>query len=139
LQSREGDFDAGNQTKACQEEVKRFLKEIMLQRSCWQREIEKSALEANAPVDRLAGFVLCVPPTPPACVNADEPFRSDAGVKACQEDVARFVNNVFAYRACLQREIARSVLETNKMLDLAKCGWASKHRCQEGDLKKLKK
>jgi hypothetical protein len=62
-------------------------------------------------------------------VSSDEAYNDDARIKACQQEIDRFVTNVIAYRACLQHEIERAVLETNTVIDRFKCGMASKRRC----------
>jgi hypothetical protein len=84
------------------------------------------------------GFRFCSPPPAPACVGKDAAYRDENQTKACQDEVGRYVNSAFAYRACLQREIQRAVLETNMTIDRFKCGIASKHRCSDEELRKRK-
>jgi hypothetical protein len=84
------------------------------------------------------GFGFCWAPPPPACADKEEVYRDEAQTKACQAEVARFVNYAFVYRACLQREIQRAVLETNTTIGRFKCGMDAKHLCSDEELRKLK-
>jgi hypothetical protein len=81
------------------------------------------------------GFRFCSPPLPPACVLRDESYSDQQQTDACQQEVARFEKGAFAYRACLQREIERAVLETNTAIDRFKCGIASKHECKDKQIR----
>ncbi|MFT4096570.1 MAG: hypothetical protein QM651_05565 [Rhodoblastus sp.] len=65
-------------------------------------------------------FGYCAPPTPPSCVNA----MTDAGekkLKACEQDVERYVASVFAYRGCIAAETERAVREANATIRKMRC------------------
>ncbi|HMN71636.1 MAG TPA: hypothetical protein PKA55_07175 [Rhodoblastus sp.] len=65
-------------------------------------------------------FGYCAPPTPPSCVNA----VMDAGekkLKACEQDVERYVASVFAYRGCIAAETERAVREANATIRKMRC------------------
>lgn len=65
-------------------------------------------------------FGYCAPPTPPSCVNA----MTDAGekqLKACEQDVERYVASVFAYRGCIAAETERAVREANSTIRKMRC------------------
>jgi hypothetical protein len=93
------------------------------------------AVAARA-ADSAEGFRFCAAPVPPSCAERDQAYADPGQAKACEQDIARFVASAFAYRACLQREIQRAVLETNATIDRFKCGAAAKRRCSEEDLRK---
>lgn len=74
-----------------------------------------------APSSALAqapGFAFCIAPTPPACIDA---ARSKADKTACEDLVDRYVKTVFQYRACLDAETQRAVLQSNDALDRWRC------------------
>lgn len=65
-------------------------------------------------------FGYCAPPVPPSCVNR----VADAGekkLKACEEDVERYVASVFAYRGCIAAETERAVREANLTIRKMRC------------------
>ena len=65
-------------------------------------------------------FGYCAPPTPPSCVNE----MTDAGekkLKACEQDVERYVASVFAYRGCIATETERAVREANATIRKMRC------------------
>ncbi|MBL8590125.1 MAG: hypothetical protein JNK46_16445 [Methylobacteriaceae bacterium] len=76
-----------------------------------------------------SGFALCVAPSRPDCARRRDAPLSNAARKACEEDAARFVATVFAYRACLEAEISRAVREANETIAMARCGKASLTDC----------
>jgi hypothetical protein len=82
-----------------------------------------------SPPEPPAGFGFCSAPAPPLCADKDEAYDDAGGTKACEEAVARFRNSAFAYRACLEREIKRVVIEANATIDRFKCGLKAKRRC----------
>ena len=65
-------------------------------------------------------FGYCAPPTPPSCVNgvAD---ASEKKLKACEDDVERYVASVFAYRTCIAAETERAVREANATIRKMRC------------------
>ena len=75
------------------------------------------------------GFSFCASPFPPSCVDADSAYDSSARLKNCQDEISRYVASVLTYRACMQTETERAILETNTVVDRFKCGMAAKHRC----------
>lgn len=64
------------------------------------------------------GFNFCAAPTPPACIDA---ARTSEEKKSCDEFVRAYIAAVFDYRACLEKEMARAVLESNDALDRWRC------------------
>jgi hypothetical protein len=87
-----------------------------------------------SPSAPISGFDFCSAPHPPACADKDEVYGDKLQTKACQDAITHFIDEVFAYRACLQREIKRAVLETNTALDRFKCGLEAKRRCSKEEL-----
>ena len=92
-----------------------------------------AAAGASGPME---GFRFCAAPVAPECIAAERAYRDAAQTRACEQDVARFVASAFAYRACLQREVQRAVLETNETVDRFKCGVAAGRRCSDEDMRK---
>lgn len=65
-------------------------------------------------------FGYCAPPMPPSCVSA----VADAGekkLKACEQDVERYVASVFVYRGCIAAETERAVREANLTIRKMRC------------------
>jgi hypothetical protein len=77
------------------------------------------------------GFGFCAPPIPPRCVDLEATYVDVTRAGACQQEVARYVNNAFSYRSCLQREIEHAILKTNATIDRFKCGIGLKHQCRD--------
>ncbi len=69
-----------------------------------------------------AAFNFCSAPTVPKCIDK---AKSKAEKKRCEDDVKSYVGVVFQYRACLEAEIERAVLESNDALDRWRCRTSS--------------
>jgi hypothetical protein len=71
------------------------------------------ALAQSAPT----GFNFCAAPTPPPCIDDARTKEK----KNCDESVRAYIASVFDYRACLEKETARAVFESNDALDRWRC------------------
>ncbi|HMK88212.1 MAG TPA: hypothetical protein VK446_01060 [Methylocystis sp.] len=65
-----------------------------------------------------SGFNFCAPPTSPACI---EEARTADEKQACDEIMRAYVASVFEYRACLEAETTRAVLQSNDAIDRWRC------------------
>lgn len=75
------------------------------------------------------GLRYCAPPIKPGCVDVMDTYKSATSKMACQKEVERFVPTVFAYRACLNREMERAVLQTNETLQRFRCREKGGKKC----------
>lgn len=75
------------------------------------------------------GFDLCVTPRAPDCAQREEIRRSASARKLCEEETTRFIAQVFAYRTCLEGEMARAVRGANEALGMVRCGRSSPSDC----------
>lgn len=67
------------------------------------------------------GGAVCAVPTPPACARRPETYRTEATRLACEAQTSRHVQEVFAYRECLDGEATRAVRAVNEAIRLLKC------------------
>ena len=81
------------------------------------------------PVVDARGFNFCVTAVQPSCLKRPETFRSGAATRACQAETGRFVDAVFVYRDCLEREVRRAVREANDVAAQMRCKVAGKRNC----------
>jgi hypothetical protein len=58
-----------------------------------------------------------------------EAYSDDARIKACQDELSRYVATVAGYRTCLLQETQRAVLEMNLTIDRFKCSATAKRPC----------
>ncbi|HYA80399.1 MAG TPA: hypothetical protein VED87_05670 [Methylocystis sp.] len=65
-----------------------------------------------------SGFAFCVAPAPPACIDV---ARTKPERTACEKLVSVCVRSVYQYRACLEAETQRAVLQSNDALDRWRC------------------
>jgi hypothetical protein len=83
---------------------------------------------------RTPGFTLCFAPRPPACVNSPLIARETAVREACDRQITWHTDQIFAYRACLEKEIRRAVREVNDVAAIARCRKAGRSRCAASDV-----
>jgi hypothetical protein len=75
------------------------------------------------------GFVHCAPPLRPVCGSRPETFRDPTVAEACRLEISQYLETVFAYRACLDRETRRAVGEANDTAGEFRCRLAGRKRC----------
>lgn len=71
----------------------------------------------------------CKTPTTPLCARDKETYRGEASRKACEALVSRHVQEVFAYRECLDTEATRATRAVNEAIRLLKCRKPSLKGC----------
>ena len=76
------------------------------------------------------GLHYCPPPRQPSCTAIEATFASEAALAACSLQFNRYVDSVFFYRACLDRETKRAVAEANTASALFKCRTAGRRKCR---------
>jgi hypothetical protein len=83
---------------------------------------------ATSPVapQPMSGFNLCVPPTRPSCVFDPSSKPSPDG---CEREVTAYIQTVFRYRECLEKQSERAVRESNDVIDHWRCR-KSGERCR---------
>jgi hypothetical protein len=75
------------------------------------------------------GFNHCTTPLRPVCVSRLSVYLDPEAKSACQRQTNRYVDQVFAYRACLEREIRRAVREANETSDEIRCRSQGGRQC----------
>jgi hypothetical protein len=76
------------------------------QRCNWVPQPRVSPNELVAQDSLKIGFKqYCAPPLAPSCVDAEETYKKDDNVVACQKDIDNYISNVIKYRSCLSEEI----------------------------------
>ena len=63
----------------------------------------------------------CRLPATPLCPRDRETYRDEAARKACEALVSKHVQEVFAYRECLDTEATRATRAVNEAIRLLKC------------------
>jgi hypothetical protein len=63
----------------------------------------------------------CKQPVTPLCPRDKETYRGEAARKACEALVSMHVQEVFAYRECLETEATRATRAVNEAIRLLKC------------------
>lgn len=71
-------------------------------------------------VGTLGGFI-CVRPFSPACATRPETFKSPAAIGACQRDLEQFTAATYAYRDCMQAQLAQAIRAANEVIDRFRC------------------
>jgi hypothetical protein len=71
----------------------------------------------------------CKVPTTPICARDKETYRGEASRKACEALVSKHVQEVFAYRECLDTEATRATRAVNEAIRLLKCRKPSLKGC----------
>ena len=78
---------------------------------------------------RGAGFHYCAPPSQPFCAGEEATFSRETTLAACTRSFNRYIDSVFVYRACLEKETKRAVAEANDELAAFKCRAAGRRHC----------
>jgi hypothetical protein len=71
----------------------------------------------------------CKPPVTPLCPRDKETYRGEGSRKACEALVSQHVQEVFAYRECLETEATRATRAVNEAIRLLKCRKPSLKGC----------
>ena len=77
-----------------------------------------------------AGLHYCAPPHQPFCAGEEATYASEAALAACTQAYNHYVDSVFIYRSCLERETKRAVSEANEGLAGFKCRAAGRRNCR---------
>ena len=98
--------------------------------ACFSVLVAAAAVPARAQEPFVApGLRYCAPPIRPNCVDETETYKAAGKRDACQKDVERFVQSVFAYRQCLNIEMERAVRQTNETLQRFRCRAKGDRKC----------
>ena len=76
------------------------------------------------------GLNYCAPPAPPACVNMEAAFATTVALGQCTAKFNQYIDQVFLYRTCLDREVKRVISEANATSQAFKCRAAGRRRCK---------
>ena len=80
--------------------------------------------------ESLAGTLdFCPRPVKPACVEDDSTYTLPAARKACDEEVARFVQATFNFRNCMSVQLENVIRETNRLGERFRCRSEGRRDC----------
>lgn len=75
------------------------------------------------------GLHYCAPPTQPFCASDEATYGNEAALAACTQTFNHYIDSVFVYRICLERETKRAVAEANDGLAAFRCRAAGRRKC----------
>jgi hypothetical protein len=75
------------------------------------------------------GLAYCPPPSQPACTGEDATFASELALADCTRAFNRYIDSVFGYRTCLERETKRAIAQANAASAVFKCRAAGRSKC----------
>jgi len=92
--------------------------------------MQASLAQQSLVQEPMAGTLdFCPRPVKPSCVEDDYTYTLPAARKACDEEVARYVQATFNFRNCIAVQMENVIRDTNRVGERFRCKSEGKRNC----------